>query len=301
MDHRQIEAFRAVMLTRSMTVAASQLHTSQPNISRIIARLQKEAGFKLFQRVGLRLVPTPEAESLFREVQRSFVGLGAIQDAAAVIRELGSGALRIGASAALSVGVLPPAIRLFRQRRRDVAITVHTGDSPSVCKWVSEGFCDFGLASFLSGMPELTTELLHQEDGVCIVPLSHRLANRRRVHARDLDGEAFISLAPADQTRAKIDAAFVPDARRLSLETPQAVTICTMVSMGLGVSVVNPMVLRSLPLPNIKAIPFSPAVVFPCYSVRAAHRLDAALTVEFLDCVKQALAFPKRQRQPRDA
>jgi DNA-binding transcriptional LysR family regulator len=296
MDYRQIEAFRAVMLTRSMTVAASQLHTSQPNISRIIARLQKETGLKLFQRVGLRLVPTPEAEALFREVQRSFVGLAAIEEAAGVIRELGSGGIRIGASAALSVGVLPPAIRLFRQKRRDVAITVHTSDSASVCKWVSEGFCDFGLASFLPDMPELATELLHQENGLCIVPADHRLANKRRVQARDLDGEAFISLAPTDQTRAKIDAAFVPDGRKLNLETPHAVTICTMVSMGLGVSVVNPMVLRCVPLPNVKAIPFSPAVDFPCYSVRAAHRLDAALAAEFLDCVRQAFEPPRRHR-----
>ena len=287
MDYRQVEAFRAVMLTRSMTVAASQLHTSQPNVSRIIARLQKETGLTLFKRVGLRLVPTPEAEALFREVQRSFVGLGQIQEAAAAIRELGSGGLRIAASAALSVGVLPAAIRLFRENHRDVAISVHTSDSGTVCKWVSEGFCDFGLASFVPDMPELAVELLHQESGLCIVPAGHRLASRRRVQARDLEGEPFISLARSDQARIKIDAAFVPDRRKLTLETPYAVTICTMVGLGLGVSVVNPMVLRSLSLPGVKALPFSPAVDFRCHAVRAAHRLDQALAGEFIEGVRQ--------------
>ncbi len=298
MDYRQIEAFRAVMLTRSMTVAAAQLHTSQPNISRTIAKLQRDTGLKLFQRVGLRLVPTPEAEALFREVQRSFVGLAAIRDAAGAIRELGSGGIRVGSSAALSLGVLPAAIRRFREAHRDVAITVQTGDSASVCKWVSEGFCDFGLASFVLDMPELAIELLHQESGVCIVPAGHRLAGKRRVLSRDLAGEAFISLAPSDQTRAKVDAAFHPDERKLNLEAPHAITICTMVGMGLGVSVVNPMVLRSQSLPGVQAIPFAPAIDFPCYAVRSQHRVEAALGAEFLACVRQVFEQPPRRLRP---
>lgn len=61
MNYKQIEAFRAVMLTRSMTEAAAQLHTSQPNISRVIGQLEREAGFRLFERVGNRLAPTDEA------------------------------------------------------------------------------------------------------------------------------------------------------------------------------------------------------------------------------------------------
>ena len=64
MDFKQIETFRSVMQTRSMTVSAASLHTSQPNVSRLIAKLQKELGFRLFQRVGLRLVPTPEGQQL---------------------------------------------------------------------------------------------------------------------------------------------------------------------------------------------------------------------------------------------
>ncbi|MBC5766854.1 LysR substrate-binding domain-containing protein [Ramlibacter albus] len=293
MDFRQVEAFRSVMLTRSMTLSAAALHTSQPNVSRLIARLQAEAGFRLFQRVGLRLVPTPEAEALYVEVQRSFAGLGAIEAAAAAIREQGSGGLRIGASAALSIGVLPAAIRLFRKRRPDVAIKVNTSDSPTVCKWVAAGQCDFGLVSLAPDMPELSIELLHREHGLCIVPAGHRLANKRRVKAADLEGEAFISLGPGDLARAQIDAAFNPDRRRLNLETPYASTICTMVGMGLGVSVVNPMVLRWLQLPDVVSIPFSPKVEFRCYRVRAAHRLEQALAREFMQDVGAVFARGK--------
>jgi len=44
-NFKQVEAFRAVMLSGSMTAAAEALHTSQPNISRLIAQLERLNGF----------------------------------------------------------------------------------------------------------------------------------------------------------------------------------------------------------------------------------------------------------------
>ena len=272
-----------------MTVAAAQLHTSQPNISRLIARLQEETGLTLFRRVGLRLVPTPEAEALFQEVQRSFVGLAELQRAASTIRERGTGDVRVAVSMGLSVGLLPLALQVFRRRRPDVSIKVHTSDSATVCKWVAAGYCDVGLAAFVPEVHGLVAELLHKENGLCIVPSRHRLANKRRLHARDLDGEAFISLSPTDPMRAAIDAAFAPDNRYLTLETPYAITICKMVSLGLGVSVVSPTVWRSMPFPGAKAIPFVPSVEFRCYAIRPEHRLDPAMATELLQCVREVL------------
>lgn len=289
MDYRQIEAFRAVMLTRSMTNAASQLHTTQPNISRLIAKLQKEVGRPLFQRVGLRLVPTPEAEALYREVQRSFIGLSAIQEAAASIRELGSGRIMVGASVGLSVSVLPPALRLFRQKYRDVAVCIQTSDSRTVSRWAADGFCDFGLVAFVEDMPGLQTKLVYSEPGVCIVPVGHRLASRSRIQASDLDGESFISFGQSTHERAVIDAAFVPDRRRLTEETSFAPTIWTLVSMGLGVSVVSPLLQRALPVPNVCLLPFEPSVNFSCYAVRVEHRVDQFLVSELLACISQVL------------
>ena len=292
MDFKQIEAFRSVMLTRSMTLSAAQLHTSQPNISRLITRLQRELDLKLFARVGLRLVPTPEAEALYVEVERTFVGLHNIRDAATTIKALGTGGLRIGASPALAIGVLPHAIQSFRIAHPDVLIRVHTSDSATVCKWVASGFCDFGLASYVPDLQEVKDRLLYRENGLCIVPEKHRLASKPLIRAKELDDESFISLASGDESRSKVDAAFKPGSRRMNLETPYAATICTMVGMGLGVSVVNPLVVRTLQMPRVKAIRFEPAVEFRVYSVHARQRIEQALCAEFLSCLAQVFERP---------
>lgn len=47
---RHIEIFHAVMTTGNLTEAAQMLHTSQPTVSRELARFEKVLGLKLFER-----------------------------------------------------------------------------------------------------------------------------------------------------------------------------------------------------------------------------------------------------------
>ena len=70
MNLRQLEAFRAVMLSGSVTQAAAALHISQPAVSKLLADLEYHLGFPLFVRSkGVALTVTPEADVFFHEVE----------------------------------------------------------------------------------------------------------------------------------------------------------------------------------------------------------------------------------------
>lgn len=71
---RHIEIFHAVMTTGNLTEAARMLHTSQPTVSRELARFEKVLGLTLFERARGRLQPTVQGLRLFEEVQRSWYG-----------------------------------------------------------------------------------------------------------------------------------------------------------------------------------------------------------------------------------
>ena len=86
---RHIEIFHAVMTTGNLTEAARMLHTSQPTVSRELARFEKVLGLKLFERTRGRLQPTVQGLRLFEEVQRSWYGLDRIVSAAESLREFG--------------------------------------------------------------------------------------------------------------------------------------------------------------------------------------------------------------------
>lgn len=71
---RHIEIFHAVMTAGNLTEAARLLHTSQPTVSRELARFEKVLGLTLFERTRGRLHPTVQGLRLFEEVQRSGMG-----------------------------------------------------------------------------------------------------------------------------------------------------------------------------------------------------------------------------------
>ena len=292
MNYRQIECFRAVMHTGSMTLAATQLHTSQPNVSRAIALLQSETQLKLFERVGQRVVPTPEAHALLKEVDRVYVGLQSIGDAADRIRTLGVEGLRIAVSPGIGVSPVPRILQVFRGMRPRVPVVVHTADSATICKWVSSGYYELGLVGYVALPQEVDTTLVHSDRAVCIVPRGHRLARKRKVVPADLAGESFISHASPDVVRAATDRVFNPEVRRLEIETTLGTTICAMVARGLGVSIVNSAVLGELALTGVHALAFEPAIHFDCHVVRARRQPAQALVADFLEAIRVVTRSP---------
>ena len=65
---RQIEAFKAVVETGSVTAASKRLSLTQPAVSKLIAYLERSVGMKLFERARGRLQATPEAEIFYQHV-----------------------------------------------------------------------------------------------------------------------------------------------------------------------------------------------------------------------------------------
>jgi len=84
---RQIETFRAVMTTGSISGAAKLLFISQPAVSRSLAHMEQRLGFALFERVKGRLYATPEAKKLHREVEAVYRGVQRVGELALELSE----------------------------------------------------------------------------------------------------------------------------------------------------------------------------------------------------------------------
>src|ERR1700690_542760 len=108
-NSRQVEAFRAMMLTGSVTEAARLMAVTQPAASRLLRDFQSLLKMELFERRGTGLVPTAAATALYTEVERSFVGLERITVAAEEIRGRRIGSVRIAGLAARPNGFFPRA------------------------------------------------------------------------------------------------------------------------------------------------------------------------------------------------
>ncbi len=242
-SHRHIEIFRALMLSGGVSEAARSLHTSQPTLSRELARLEYLLGYALFDRVRGRLKPTQAALALFEEVQRSYAGLDRVVQRARALAQGHDTVLEVLSLPALTQALLPGACRRWQDLAPEGRISITPQESPLLEEWLSEQRYDLGLTEQAQSPPGTQSELLFEADEVCVLPDGHPLLARERLSLADLRGQAFISLASRDPYRQQLDALFdaAGVARRLQLETHSAAAICECVRQGLGVSILNPL------------------------------------------------------------
>ena len=271
--HRHIEVFRAVMTAGSATGAADLLHSSQPTVSRELARLESLLGYALFERLQGRLRPNARALALWDEVQRSWLGLERVVDRAVALGRPDAVQLSVLCLPALAHALLPGAAARLMQASPQARLSVTPQEPPLLDEWMSAQRFDLGLCEQASAPPGTRAEVLLTLDEVAVLPAGHALARKTMLELADFAEEKFVSLSADDPYRRLIDARFADAgiARTLRVETHSAAAVCAMVEHGLGIAIVNPvtalaatserLVLRRLAF----SIPFSVTALLPMY------------------------------------
>jgi DNA-binding transcriptional LysR family regulator len=293
LNPRQIEAFRAVMVTGGITAASEVMHVSQPAVSRLIHDLQRALSLVLFERRSGRLQPTSEALSLYREVERQFVGLDRIAQAARDLRERRAGLLRIAAMPALAVGFLPRFAGRFLKSRPKLDLAIFGGLSSGVLDWIATGHCELGFAQMPMESASVIAEKLPSVPAVAIVPEGHALAKKRVIRPKDLAGQAFIAMEPTTPLRHRIDVAFADEGAsyQARVETPLSMIACGLVASGAGVSVIDPLSALEYVGQGIVMRPFAPRIQFDVVLLRSADRDLSPLAQEFARGFGEELAI----------
>lgn len=242
-NQRQVEAFRAVMTAGGVTAAATFLNVSQPAVSRLIRDLEAQIGVALFERrSGGRLRPTSDGLTLFREVERYFIGLDQISQTAAGLRRRSHGSLRVASLPALYVKLLPRFIGRFLAARPVLDIELYGTSSDTVIDWVSSGRCDIGFVDPPFEHARISRRPLAAVPAVAAIPAAHLLAQKSVLTPTDFAEEPFISISRSTQLRMQIDTFFLSKGvkRRLSQETPISIVACSLVAAGAGLAIVDP-------------------------------------------------------------
>lgn len=296
LSHRQIEVFRAVMVAGHVTRAAEVLHTSQPTVSRELARLEQVLGLALFDRVRGRLRPTVRALALLEEVEQSYVGLDRIAATALSLRDFAQGRLQLACQPALAQAFLPEALQRFVARQPEAGVTITLQESPMLEASLSEQRFDLGLTERHDAPVGTLLQTLLVVHEVAILPPGHALGAQAQLAPGDFEGQGFISLAAADPYRQQIDAVFAQAGvhRRLQIESPSAVSVCAMVGQGLGLAIVNPLTALALAGTGLLIRPFAVPIAFHVAVVlpqwRAEHPLRAALVAALREAADALVA-----------
>jgi len=284
------------MTTGSMTKAAELLYTSQPTVSRELARMEQSIGFALFERAHGRLRPTMPALSLFDEVKRVYVGLERVESTAATLRESRGGQLSVITLPAFSHSILPHACKRFHDSHPGVSISIASQEPPFLEEWLTAQRYDLGLTEHDAAPAGTRLIPLLEVDEVCVLPDGHPLLAKGTVDLMSFADQPFISLSSNDPYRIQLDDAFAKlgITRRLVAETPTAVSVCSFVRQGLGIAIVNPLTALDFAGRNLNIRPLAVSFPFRVSLIYPEHRPNNPLVKAFAESLRDEAGMLQR-------
>ena len=143
MTIRHLKTFCAVCEEGGITRAAEKLCVAQPSVSQTIGELERYYGVSLFDRVGRRLVLTPEGERLRVKAQEAIASFSEFEEAA---RDTNARhVIRIGSSVTAGQMVLPRLIAAIEATLDRAECRAIADSAAAVEQLVEEGSLDFAL------------------------------------------------------------------------------------------------------------------------------------------------------------
>ncbi|AZO41603.1 LysR family transcriptional regulator [Mesorhizobium sp. M7D.F.Ca.US.005.01.1.1] len=259
MNARHLEVFRAIMRHSSLTAAAEALHVSQPAVSKMLRHFESLIGYKLFERIGGRLVATPEAHLLFRDADRIFREIEVLEIYSNRIRDKQLSLLRIAASAPPTFALLPAATRRFRRRNPGARLVLQTLPAEEIAERILTGDIDLGLTMTTLPEPHIRNEVVGAADIIALILPESPLAVLKTITPTDLAQQTLISYGmntPAGQMLARVfqEQGPIYDPQ---IEISLSIAAAPLVSAGLGVALVDGLVPWAQ-FGHLKVLPFQP-------------------------------------------
>ena len=259
---RHLAVFRAVVKAGSISGAARLLYVSQPAVTKTIHLLEAELGLLLFLRVNGRLVLTPEAEQLIPEVERLFGNVVAVKNLADEIRDGFSGSISLATVSTLSATLVVGAIERFHRDHPRVRFDIRALTTRYVVDSVTTHQVDVGITDApTSGGDMEVMELCTSEVG-CVIRPSHPLAERQYLTPKDLETETLISYSEETLIGRQLREAFESAGAHVNktFTVNHTHTAYGLVQAGVGIAVVDSFPMLSGAFPNLRILPFRPAM-----------------------------------------
>ncbi|MGG0821446.1 LysR substrate-binding domain-containing protein [Paenibacillus turicensis] len=258
MELKQLEYFITLSQELHFTRAAEKLGITQPSLSQQIRLLEHEIGMPLFDRVGKKTMLNEAGQVLLHHSYNVFHEL---QQAKAIISELQGlkrGSLKVGALLTVINYLLAPTVMTFHQSYPNVELSVlgmRTGD---IYNGLLHNELDLGIVFLPMEHDDLEIVPLYEENLALAVAVNHPVANLEFVTLDILKNTPSVLLPATYFLRQLINEqcqttlSFTPQP---VLEMTTMESIITMVSKGVGVTILPKGYLDYINNPNIVTVP----------------------------------------------
>ena len=244
---RHLQLVTEVERAGSLSGAADALNLTQPALSKALKEVEDMLGFRVFDRGPRGLQKTVQGEVVVNGAALLLRELLHLQEEAKVAGNAGDVAavLRLGTSAFLAVGLLPPVIARLTALEPPLSIRLREGTVPALFDSLLAGDLDALVSLYNSDVMASTArrdvvfEKIADEAYVVIAPTGHPLTRTRKVSWQTLGAERWVLTIRPSLARVYLEDSF----RRHGVtppapicETDGPLTATRMVAAGVGLS-----------------------------------------------------------------
>lgn len=240
MNLEELQWFVVLAETEHVTEAATELGVSQPTLSRALARLEHEAGTRLFDRVNRRLRLNAYGEIMLEHARRGIAEMRTATERIAALRDPDSGRVRLAFLHSLANWYVPEQLRRFRESAPAVGFDLFQGPAHEITRRVLDGQADIAITAPRPDLPGIVWRRLYVDQLCLAVPHGHRLADRAKVRLSAVASEPFIALGEQAGLRQLTDQLLADDEvdPDIVFEATEIPTVEGLVAAGFGVAVV---------------------------------------------------------------
>lgn len=244
MELHQLRYLVAIADAGSFTAAAEQLHVAQSGLSAQVAKLERELGCRLLERVPRGVRPTSAGSGILPLARQALAAVDAVAQAGHEHAGLLRGEVRAGlVRGGVMTSVLDP-LTTFRAEHPAVTVRLVEGDSDDLAREVAEARLDLALVGYAGdGPPGLDVRTLVSEELVAVVAADHPLVRRRARRPRlvDLAEEPLLLLARGTGGRAAADVCLrrVGVTPEVAVESSDPAVLVELARRSLGVALLS--------------------------------------------------------------
>jgi len=202
---RELAAFVSAVECRSLSQAAADLNLTQSALTKRIQALERRLGGALLERGRFGVRPTALGLALYPAAKQALAALDNAWRAAAEFRSKPTQTVRLVASLTTGELLAPPLLARFREHAPEAVIQLEVANSRVVLERLHSGSHEIGFFEGVSSLAGLRRLVVAEDELVVAVAASHPWARRRRLAARELTKERYLTRERASGTRAVVD------------------------------------------------------------------------------------------------
>lgn len=291
LNSRHIEIFYNVYKYKTLTNAAKILNVSQPALSKSLQYSEHKLNLKLFTKQSGMLVPTPEADLLYKNAEKINLSVKEFNQIASNLSTSPSNFIEIGVTPSLGTAFLPEILAQFSQLEPDIKFNIHNSQSHELMDKLHDFSHDIVICYNPPKFKQYKQILLQKGEMVFIVAADNsNYMNKSEISLKELSKEPLIKIRNLFEIEDDFSVEQMLEQKDIQPDwiarTETFHVAKKMVEKGIGSSIIDSITAQSGRTNKIKILNLRPTIKFSICAIQNPNKPSSVAVKRFVQFLR---------------